>query len=318
MNDVQQTLDDLNSLWRIRVFEDEVTRLRVEGSVVGSVHLCSGQEAIAVGACSVLNMDVDTVFSTYRGHGWALACGSRPDALMGELMGRATGTNGGRGGSAYLSDPDHGFFGENSIVGASAPIALGAALAARYDNSGRVAVTVFGDGAMNQGSVHEALNMASVLNAPLIFIVENNTYSELTPIASMVRDPELYKRAAAYGITASRIDGNDVGAVRASVHEAVEACRAGRGPNLIEAMTQRLVGHYIGDAQVYRTADELDRAKAEEPIVRQTALCRTVGASDDQISDAKNTARAEIADAIATARDSPPAFAASVREHLYA
>ncbi|GAA3220093.1 thiamine pyrophosphate-dependent dehydrogenase E1 component subunit alpha [Nonomuraea helvata] len=310
-------LADLAGLWRIRCFEETVTRLRVEEQIVGSVHLCIGQEAIPVGACAALDLTRDAVFATYRGHGWALACGADPAALFAELLGRETGTNGGRAGSAYLSDPDHGFYGENSIVGAGAPIAVGAALAARYDGSGRVALTVFGDGAMNQGAVHEAMNMASAFDLPVVFLVENNRYSELTPIAAMVRNADLVARSAAYGMPGARVDGNDVDAVRRAVAEAVDTCRSGRGPVLIEAHTQRLVGHYIGDAQVYRPRDEVELARTAEPIVVLTAALRAAGVSDAELTGIETRVRAEIETAAAMALAAPPADPNAVKEHVY-
>ncbi|MCL2734905.1 MAG: thiamine pyrophosphate-dependent dehydrogenase E1 component subunit alpha, partial [Actinomycetia bacterium] len=167
----EQLLADLRAMWRIRAFEEKAQALCGTGEIRGSVHLCIGQEAGPVGACTALG-EVDALFATYRGHGWAIARGTPLRPLMAELLGRATGVNGGRGGSAYLSAPQHGFHGENSIVGAGAPIAVGAALAGRYDGTGRVAATVFGDGAMNQGAVHEAMNFAAAAQLPVLFLCE--------------------------------------------------------------------------------------------------------------------------------------------------
>jgi pyruvate dehydrogenase E1 component alpha subunit len=305
-------------MWTVRLFEERVAELHAAGEVVGSVHLGNGQEAIAVGACAALELDRDAVFATYRGHAWALACGVDPGPLFAELMGRQAGVNGGRGGSAYLSSAAHGFYGENSIVGAHAPIAVGAALAARYDGSGRVAVAVFGDGAMNQGSVHEAMNMASAFDLPVVFVVENNRYSELTPIDSMVRDGELFRRAAAYGMDGVRVDGNDPEAVHMAVTDAVRAARAGRGPAVVEAMTERLVGHYIGDAQVYRPRGEVDEARQREPIVSFGRTLRARGVDDERLVAIEAGAREVIDAALAGARRSPVADPAGVREHLYA
>jgi TPP-dependent pyruvate/acetoin dehydrogenase alpha subunit len=302
----------LRLMWTMRLFEERVIELHTSGEVVGSVHLGNGQEAIAAGACAALDLTRDAVFVTYRGHSWALACGVDPAAVFAELMGRETGVNGGRGGSAYFSSVAHGFYGENSIVGGHAPIAVGAALAARYDGSGRVALAVFGDGALNQGSVHEAMNMASAFGLPVIFLVENNGYSELTPIEAMVRKPELYRRGEAYGIDGVRIDGNDPVAVHDAIAAAATACRAGQGPALIEAMTERLVGHYIGDAQVYRPRGEVDRAREREPIAAYGA------GAPDRLEALRLEALAAIDAAVETARRSPPADPTSAREHLYA
>lgn len=255
---------------RIRATEEAILRLHQRGEVIGSVHLCIGQEAIPVGACAALR-SADPVYATYRGHGWALARGVEVDALLAEVCGRVGGTNAGRGGSAYLSAPGRRFMGENSIVGAGAPIAVGAALAARRAADPWVTVTSFGDGAMNQGAVHEALNLAAAMSLPVVFVCENNRYSELTPIDEMVAEPQLYRRAAGYGIPGERVDGNDVAAVRSAVAAAADRAHRGHGPTLLECMTQRLVGHYIGDAETYRPAGELEAARADEPLVRARA-----------------------------------------------
>ncbi|MER6948155.1 thiamine pyrophosphate-dependent dehydrogenase E1 component subunit alpha [Nonomuraea sp. NPDC000554] len=318
MPETARLLDFLESMRRIRFFEEEVARLRAAGDVVGSVHLCDGQEAIYVGACAALDLTRDAVFPTYRGHGWTLACGAPPYPLFAELLGRESGINGGRGGSAYLTAPDHGMYGENSIVGAGAPIAAGAALAATFDGSGRVAVAAFGDGAMNQGAVHEAMNFAAVRRLPVIFLVENNLYSELTPISAMARVDTLFRRAAPYGMPGARIDGNDPRAVERAVAEAVQRAREGQGPVLLEAMTQRIVGHYIGDAQHYRPAGELDRARAEEPITRLLAVLKKAGVSETELETRSDRVRAEIAEASRRALADPLADPSTVLEHLHA
>ena len=312
----EQLLADLHQVWRMRAFEEKVRDLRLAGDAVGSIHLGIGQEAIAVGAADLIGPD-DAVFATYRGHCWAMACGAAPAALFGEVLGRATGTNGGRGGSAHLSAPSHRFFGENSIVGAGAPIAVGAALAGRFDGSGRVAITVFGDGAMNQGAVHEAMNFAAAMNLPVVFVCENNTWSELTPTDEMVRDAVLYRRAVAYGIPGERIDGNDPAVVRDRLGDAVELAREGGGPTLVEAMTARLVGHYIGDAEQYRRPGELDEARRREPVARLSGQLRTAGVDVTVIEGAERDARAEMERAAAEALAAPLADPATAKDHLY-
>jgi pyruvate dehydrogenase E1 component alpha subunit len=258
------------------------------------------------------------VFPTYRGHGWAIACGVPPEAVLAELLGRATGISGGRGGSAYFTAPAYGMYGENSIVGAGAPIACGAALAGRFDGSGRVALAAFGEGAMNQGAVHEAMNFASAMTLPVIFLVENNTYSELTPTRSMVRNDQFFRRAAAYGMTGVRLDGNDPEAVRDAVQEAVDRCRNGAGPVLLEAMTQRIVGHYIGDVQHYRPPGELDAALAAEPIARAERVARAAGVGDADLAALRQRVVEEIDRAAEAALAAPLADPATVEEHVYA
>jgi pyruvate dehydrogenase E1 component alpha subunit len=312
----EQLLADLHQVWRMRAFEEKVRDLRLAGDAVGSIHLGIGQEAIAVGAAELIGPD-DAVFATYRGHCWAMACGAAPAALFGEVLGRSTGTNGGRGGSAHLSAPAHRFFGENSIVGAGVPIAVGAALAGRFDGSGRVAITVFGDGAMNQGAVHEAMNFAAAMNLPVVFVCENNTWSELTPTDEMVRDAVLYRRAAAYGIPGERIDGNDPAVVRDRLGDAVELAREGGGPTLVEAMTARLVGHYIGDAEQYRRPGELDEARRREPVARLSGQLRAAGVDETVMEGTERDARAEIERAAAEALAAPLADPATAKDHLY-
>ncbi|GAA4490381.1 thiamine pyrophosphate-dependent dehydrogenase E1 component subunit alpha [Actinoallomurus oryzae] len=313
----ERRLADLLAMWRIRAFEEKVRDLRAEGSIVGSVHLCIGQEAIPVGACDALEPE-DALFATYRGHGWAIARGVPVTPLFAELMGRATGVNGGRGGSAYFTAADHGFHGENSIVGAGAPIACGAALAGRYDGSGRAAVTVFGDGAMNQGAVHEAMNFAAAFDLPVVFVCENNGYSELTPIADMVRSDRLAARAAAYGMPGHRVDGNDAEAVRFHMRDALEVAREGGGPTLLECVTERLVGHYIGDAETYRRPGEMDRIRRREPIARLREGLLADGVPAAEIDAVETRARAETDAAARTALAAPLADPATVKEHLYA
>jgi TPP-dependent pyruvate/acetoin dehydrogenase alpha subunit len=314
---LEELAADWRTMTRIRLFEEAIIPRHAAGTLVGSIHLCIGQEAIAVGTCGELDLTRDAVFATYRGHGWAIACGTPLAAVAAEIAGKQAGTNGGRGGSAFLSAPDYGFYGENSIVGAHFPIAVGAALAAQYDNSGRVVVAVAGDGALNQGAVHEAFNLAAVRALPIIFIIENNRYSELTPIADMVKVPDLYRRASAYGFRGVRIDGNDVTTVRATVAAAVQHVRSGAGPVLIEATTQRLVGHYIGDAQVYRPRGEVEAARSAEPIVRARQALIDGGVAPSTVDEWHAECAREVEDAFAQALAGPDADPATVMEHLY-
>lgn len=310
-------LHDLHAMWRIRALEEKIRDLRLAESIVGSVHLANGQESIAVAACSELRPH-DALYATYRGHGWAVARGVPPRNIFAELLGRSTGVNGGRGGSAYFSAPEFGFHGENSIVGAGAPIAVGAALAARYDGSRRVAVTVFGDGAMNQGAVTEAMNFAAAFQLGVIFICENNRYSELTPINDMVANPDLSARATALGIPAVRVDGNDLNQVRTAMSLSVASAAAGRGPSFIEAHTQRIVGHYIGDAEQYRPAGELEADLLIEPIARLARELEGAGVGRTSIDRCEARARAEMDRAATQALADPLTDPSTAKEHLYA
>lgn len=313
----EQLVADLRAMWRIRIFEDKVTALCGSGDIRGSVHLCTGQEAGPVGASDAL-AGGDALFATYRGHGWAIARGAPLRPMFAELLGRATGVNGGRGGSAYLSAPQYGFFGENSIVGGGAAHAVGAALAGRYDGTDRLAAAVFGDGAMNQGAVHEAMNFAAMASLPVLFLCENNQYSELTPTREMVRNDRLTDRAAALGIPAARINGNDPAAVREAVCDLAEAAREGGGPAFVELITQRLVGHYVGDVQQYRSRDELEDAQRNEPIARAVDGLTQAGVLAADISALETAARDEVEQAATDALADPAPDTDQVREHVYA
>ncbi|QRR32266.1 thiamine pyrophosphate-dependent dehydrogenase E1 component subunit alpha [Hydrogenophaga sp. YM1] len=314
---VSEALDLLLTMHRIRFLEEKISELRRQGDIQGSVHLCIGQEAIYAGACAALQRG-DRVFSTYRGHGWALACGVPSEGILAELLARETGVCRGRGGSAYFSAVDWGFYGENSIVGAGAPIACGAALASLHAGDGAIAVTAFGDGAMNQGAIAEAMNFASYQRLPVMFVCENNTYAELTPIAETVRDPALFRRARAFGMDGVRIDGNNVHEVQTCVAHYAKQLRDGKGPVLIEMMTQRLVGHYYGDMQSYRPAGEVTQAKLHEPIVRLRERLRRSGVSEDTLDAQCAKAALDINEATQRALEAPLASEATVMEHLYA
>jgi TPP-dependent pyruvate/acetoin dehydrogenase alpha subunit len=294
----------------IRLFEEQLMALVQTHEISGSVHLCIGQEAVPAGACSALDPG-DAVIGTYRGHGWAIARGVPLHELFAEVLGRASGLNGGRGGSPYLMAPRYGYLGENSIVGAGPPMATGAALARKITGAGTVAVVSIGDGAMNQGAVHESLNMAAVLRLPLLVIVENNGYAEMTPATALTAVPA-HKRAAAYGFPGIVVDGNDPGAVAGAVAAARADVIASRRPALIEAMTQRLVGHYSGDAQAYRPAGELAELRRFDPITR---LAAQIG---DAATEAAARAQAGVRSALEEARAVPFPDPAGVTAGIYA
>lgn len=315
-------VDELLGLYRdallIRRVEERLMELKDAGHIPGSVHLCIGEEAIPVGASRALEAR-DAVASTYRGHGWALVRGVDPAQILAEIMGRDSQLSGGRGGSLLFSSAPHGFLGENSIVGGGVPIALGAALASRYTRDGAIALAAVGDGAINQGSVHEALNFASAFSLPLVLLVENNLYSEMTPVRNMVNIDPLSVRAMGYGIPGQTIDGNDVFAVKEAVGLAVGRARRGQGPSLIEAKTERLVGHYSGDLQHYRPRGEIDRARQTEPLVRMRAAITQAMPDGEQQAAAVESEIAEVVrDAERRAFAVPWPDPTTVREHLYA
>jgi TPP-dependent pyruvate/acetoin dehydrogenase alpha subunit len=254
------------SMLVIRRFEEAVQALFLRGEVYGTTHLYSGQEAVAVGVSSVLD-ERDRVAGTYRGHGHALAQGVGVQQLLDEMLGRATGVNGGRAGSMNVTSLEHGYIGSYGIVGGSIAAAVGAALAQRQHHG--VAVAYFGDGATNQGYFFECLNFAHVLRLPVVFVCENNLYMEYT-LTSAVSGGDILSRARSLGVHAEELDGMRVWEVRAAAARAVERARAGEGPTLLEAHTYRFVGHSRSDPARYRPEGELEAWRERDPLV----LCR--------------------------------------------
>ena len=302
----------------IRRFEEQCVEFFKNGEIRGSLHPCIGQEATAVGACYALRKD-DYLTCTYRGHGQALAKGLDPKEAMAELLGRSTGCSKGKGGSMHFTDPDVGLLGENAIVGAGAPIAVGAALSAQLDGADRVSITFFGDGAVNQGAFAEALNLAAVWNAPVIFFCENNLYSEMTPIADMVNIEQLADRATGFGIPAVRVDGYDPVALYEATLAAVDRARNGGGPTFIEAMTYRLVGHMIGDTEPYRTQEEVAEWRARDPIhAFPQRLVDEFGVSQAEIEAAQAEVEAQMAEVVRFALDSPWPSADEITKDIFA
>ena len=255
----------LRQMVRIREAEMKVLDLRREDLIAGSTHPCVGQEVVPVSVLSVLGAN-DRVSATYRGHGWALACGLPLVDFFAELLGRETGVNGGRGGSAYFMAPEYGFVGENSIVGAGLPIANGVAMGLQHAGHGGVAVTSFGDGATNQGASHEAIVFAISRKLPVVFVCENNDWSEMTPITETVPNSALHIRAAGYGLPAVEVDGSQPRAVIAAAQSAVERARAGDGPSFIEVRVPRILGHYNADLQHYRSEEDRQAHADRDPI----------------------------------------------------
>jgi pyruvate dehydrogenase E1 component alpha subunit len=240
----------------IRRFEERVQEEFSKGSIPGFVHLYAGQEASAVGICLHLGPK-DYIASTHRGHGHSIAKGCDVPGMMAELFGRRTGLCGGKGGSMHIADLDQGMLGANGIVGGGPPLVAGAALTAKTLGNGKVAVAFIGDGASNQGTTFEALNLAVVLQLPAIFVFENNGYGEYTAASYSVGGRNIAGRAAGFGMPAAKVDGDDFFAVHEAMREATERARGGGGPSAIEVMTCRFYGHHSGDAQLYRGKDEV-------------------------------------------------------------
>lgn len=255
----------LRNMLLIRLFEDRVQELFMQGLIQGTTHLCQGQEAVSVGAVSALGAD-DVLTITYRGHGHGLARGLPPETAFAELMGRRTGCCKGVGGSMHLTDFSRGLIGSFAIVGAGLPVAVGAALSAKLTGKQSVAMAFLGDGATNIGTFHEALNMAAVWSAPVVFVIENNLYGEYSPLRSTTPLDDLAQRAAAYDIPGRVVDGQDVEAVHSVVSDAVLRARTDGGPTLIEAKTYRYRGHSRTDPAKYRGDGELERWRKRDPI----------------------------------------------------
>lgn len=290
-------VDLLRTMLRIREFEDAVKTIFERGLMRGSTHLYNGQEAVAVGVCSALGPG-DTMTCTYRGHGAVLAMGAPLDRCLGEILGRAQGICGGKGGSMHLTDISVGALGSNAIVGAHLPIALGAAFAADYLGTGAVSVAFFGDGAANIGAFHESLNMAASWRLPVIFVLENNKYGEYSPQARTTPIERLADRADSYGMPGLQVDGNDVVTVREATRRAADRARRGDGPTLIEADTYRHQGHSRSDQATYRPAGELDYWLTRDPVPRLEQAAVRAGLVDE---DGLKSLRREVADEVAAA-----------------
>jgi acetoin:2,6-dichlorophenolindophenol oxidoreductase subunit alpha len=273
-------VDLLRRMWLIRAFEEKVSALYAQRQILGLLHLGIGQEAVAVGACSLLRRD-DYVFGGHRSHGHALAKGADVNRLMAEIAGRATGYCGGKGGSMHIVAVDAGFMTATGVVGGTIPLALGAAFAAKERKQRQVAVVFFGDGAGQAGPFHESLNIASLWRLPVIFVCENNGYAEFTPLSTHTNVDRLARHAKTYGIKNSTVDGNDLLAVRAVMSQALAQARAGKGPVFIECLTHRMRGHYEGDPAKYRELAQLGEWKKKDPIARFTRVVKSKKAITD-------------------------------------
>ncbi len=251
---------------RIRGFEGKATKLYEQGVLPGFLHSSVGQEAVPVGVSAHLDKD-DYITSNHRGHGHVLAKGMEPERMFAELYARTTGYNSGRGGSMHIMDFSLGIVGANGIVGAGVPIATGAGISFQVNGTKQVAVSYFGDGAVNSGAFHEGLNLAAIWSLPVVFVCENNFYAESVP-QSYAAKVGIAERAAAYGIPGVRVDGNDLFAVYDAAKAAVARARKGEGPTLIECQTFRWSGHFVGDPGVYRTKEEVEAWRLKDPLPR--------------------------------------------------
>ncbi|MFH0795775.1 MAG: thiamine pyrophosphate-dependent dehydrogenase E1 component subunit alpha [Candidatus Omnitrophota bacterium] len=282
MLEKEEVLRMLKMMYKIRFFEERIKRLYKQnllaGSFLGALHTYVGQEAIAVGICSLLRKD-DYILSTHRGHGHFLAKGGSLKELFAEFLGREAGCSKGRGGSMHLFDPEISFLGGNGIVGAGIPIALGTGYAACYRNSDRVTVCFFGDGAASQGTFHESLNIASLWKLPIIFVCENNCYAVTTPVNETIAITNVAERANGYGMPGKVVDGNDLLAVYQEAESAITRARTNKGPTLLECKTYRIDSHCMVLPET-RISEEIEKWKEKDPILRFEDRLKKEGMSD--------------------------------------
>ncbi|MFJ4355112.1 thiamine pyrophosphate-dependent dehydrogenase E1 component subunit alpha [Streptomyces massasporeus] len=303
--DAGALLDRYERMNVIRRTEKAAHDLFLQGLVKGTTHLAAGQEAIAVGASAALRPD-DYVFATYRGHHHALARGATPEECLAELMSRATGLCGAKGGSMHLTKAATGMLGSYAIVGSHLPMAVGAAWSARLRGTEQLAVAFFGDGATNIGAFHESLNLAAVWRLPVLFVCENNLYMEYTPIADVTAVPRpAADRAPAHGIPGEVVDGNDVVAVEEAVGRLARRARAGDGPAVLEAETYRHFGHSRADPAAYRPAEEVERWLKHDPLDLARGRLAELGVGEETVAEADERARAVVERAVEAAKAAP-------------
>jgi TPP-dependent pyruvate/acetoin dehydrogenase alpha subunit len=304
-------------MWRIRVFELRAMQLFEEKLIRGSVHPYIGMEAIAVGVCAALRDD-DFITSTHRGHGHCVAKGLDLGRMMAEIIGREDGYCRGRGGSMHITAIDRGMLGADAIVAGSSAIAVGAAHGLRLQGKDSVVVCFFGDGAANQGLLHEACNLAAVLDAPAIFVCENNEWAISTPVQSAVRVADIADRAAGYGFPGVIADGNDVLEMRERTAEAVARARAGQGPTLIEAKSYRITQHSAATTTDLRAPEELEPWRARDPILRFSRELAGAGVAPERLEELEQQAQSEVEEAVEFALASPRPDGEAALEDVYA
>ena len=299
----------------IRHFEEKVVERFRAGDLAGFLHACIGQEAVAVGVCRALEKG-DVIASTHRAHGHVLANGTPPNEVMAELYGKVEGCSHGYGGSMHLYDVERGNMGANAVVGGGLPGTVGAALAFQMRHEPRVAVAFFGDGATNIGTFHESMNLAQLWQLPVVFVCENNRWSESTPQSQHQPIQDLTQRAAAYGMRASQVDGQDVEAVHLAALEALAHARAGDGPVFLLCETERLTGHYIGDPQVYRDKNDLRKLQeTRDPIQNLRAR---LGLSEEEWTRLDTEAQSVVDASIEFAKNGTDPSPRDALEHVYA
>jgi pyruvate dehydrogenase E1 component alpha subunit len=303
--DIELLKDMYSKMLLIRRFEEKAGQLYGMGKIGGFCHLYIGQEAVVVGIQSA-QIEGDSIVTSYRDHGHMIACDMDPKGVMAELTGRKDGYSKGKGGSMHMFSREKGFFGGHGIVAAQVPIGTGLAFSHKYNETKNVCITYFGDGAANQGQVYEAYNIASLWKLPVIFVIENNKYGMGTSVNRSSAGDNLSDRGKAYGIKSEIVDGMDVIAVRDSAIRAMEYCRSGKGPYILEMKTYRYRGHSMSDPAKYRTRDEVDKIrKTSDPIENIKELLIKHGTNEEMIKEIDTEIKATIADAANFAQESP-------------
>lgn len=316
--DSETRIEMLRTMMRIRAFEERAAELFADGELHSTVHLYTGQEAIAAGVCALLDRD-DSITSTHRGHGHCIAKGHELDRMMAELYGKATGYCGGKGGSMHIASPELGNLGANGVVGGGIPIGVGAALTSQLYGDGEVAVSFFGDGATAEGAFHEALNLAALWDLPFVGVIENNKYGEMTGIEVQQSVTDLTKRAEAYGIPGIDVDGMDPDAVYTKAAEAIARARSGEGPTLLVCDTYRFAGHYEGDDMAYRPEGELESWQERDPLEQYPDRLIEEGIlSASEWDSMQRSIDADIDEAVTFARESEFPEPDEAYEGLYA
>jgi len=302
----QEMLDFYRQMLLIRRFEERAGQLYGLGLIGGFCHLYIGQEAVAVGMQSALEVGKDSVITGYRDHGHMLAYGIDPKLIMAELTGRAAGISKGKGGSMHMFSVDHGFYGGHGIVGAQVSLGTGLAFKHKYANDGGVCVAYFGDGAANQGQVYESFNMAELWKLPIIYVIENNQYAMGTSVNRSSAEDQLFRRGESFRIPGLQIDGMDVLAVRGAAEVAVEWVRSGKGPILLELKTYRYRGHSMSDPAKYRSREEVQAVREKsDPIEQLKRDLVAAGVSEDEIKKIDNEIKAQVVEAADFAEQMP-------------
>jgi len=307
----------LETMLKIRMFEENIIELFKAGELPGWLHIYIGEEAVATGVCLNLTRK-DYITSTHRGHGHCIAKGAKLKNMMAELYGKKTGCCKGRGGSMHISDASVGILGANGIVGGGIPIATGAALGCLYLKKGRIVVSFFGDGASDEGSFHESLNLASVWKLPVIYVCENNLYAETNPCCKHSNIKDIADRAKAYNIPGIIVDGMDVLDVYKKINKVASDIRNGGGPVLVEAKTYRYRGHYEGDPEVYRDKEEIKEWKKKDPILKLEAkIIKDKILTLSEIETIKKAVQNEIEEAIEFGIKSPEPLKEEAMDNVY-